>query len=203
MTPPQCQIWWYPTGPLTFIPIHAAGSGVIDVSQLVILSYITTLEYLFKAQKKYQQLSKGYQKPLCVSRPQTPGQSSLPKTTEEMNGVVQIFHSSGWSEEDIVCLSGSEATVESVSNALDSHFCIHFARHGFQDPILGMKSAFALHDGRLELSKIASKKTVQRDICILICLSGSIWTSASSRRGYAFGCWTSIFWFSKCSGHHI
>ena len=30
-------IWWYPTGPLTFIPIHAAepGKDKINVSRLV------------------------------------------------------------------------------------------------------------------------------------------------------------------------
>jgi CHAT domain-containing protein len=32
------------------------------------------------------------------------------------------------------------------------------ACHGFQDPKLGIKSAFALHDGHLELTKIASKR---------------------------------------------
>jgi hypothetical protein len=50
--PPQRRIWWYPTGPLTFIPIHAARSskGDIDVSHLVISSYVTTLGSL--AQKK-------------------------------------------------------------------------------------------------------------------------------------------------------
>src|SRR6202042_1321334 len=34
----------------------------------------------------------------------------------------------------------------------------HFACHGSQDSGSGMKSAFALHDGRLELGKIASKR---------------------------------------------
>ena len=35
--PPQRRIWWYPTGPLTFIPIHAVGSGSrVNASRLVL-----------------------------------------------------------------------------------------------------------------------------------------------------------------------
>jgi tetratricopeptide (TPR) repeat protein len=29
---PRCRIWWYPTGPLTFIPLHAAGPGEVLMS---------------------------------------------------------------------------------------------------------------------------------------------------------------------------
>jgi tetratricopeptide (TPR) repeat protein len=166
---PQHRIWWYPTGPLTFIPIHAAGprSGTIDVSRLVISSYVTTLHSLFQAKKKYVPVSKEQQKLLCVSQPRTPGQSALPTTMEEVDGVVQMFCSSGWSKENIVCLCGSEATVDAVSTALNSCSCVHLACHGFQDPKLGMKSAFALHDGFLELSEIASKKLYDRQFAFL------------------------------------
>jgi CHAT domain-containing protein len=69
-----------------------------------------------------------------------------------------MFQSLGWPEEDICCLWGSEATMDSVSKALDSCSWVHFACHAFQDPTLGMKSALALHDGNLALSHIASKK---------------------------------------------
>lgn len=113
---------------------------------------------LFEADKRYQQASKEYKKLLSVSQSQTPGQSSLPQTTAEVNGVVRIFCSSGWPEDNIVCLHGSEATVDGVSHALDSCSWIHFACHGFQDAFHGMRSAFALYDGHLEIGKIASKR---------------------------------------------
>jgi CHAT domain-containing protein len=48
--------------------------------------------------------------------------------------------------------------VDRVSHALDSCSWVHFACHGYQDSIQGMKSAFSLYDGHLELSKIASKR---------------------------------------------
>jgi len=42
-------------------------------------------------------------------------------------------------------------------DALDSFSWVHFACHGFQHPTFGMKSAFALHNGQLELGEITSK----------------------------------------------
>jgi CHAT domain-containing protein len=48
--------------------------------------------------------------------------------------------------------------VDHVLGALDSCSWLHFACHGFHEPQLGMKSAFALNDGHLELCAIASKK---------------------------------------------
>jgi hypothetical protein len=79
---PQRRIWWYPTGPLTFIPIHAAGDNSVDVTRLVISSYVTTLSSLLQAQTQthYQTAQP---KLLGVSQPNTPGQSPLPHSSEE------------------------------------------------------------------------------------------------------------------------
>jgi tetratricopeptide (TPR) repeat protein len=167
---PAHRIWWYPTGPLISVPIHAAGpgSGAIDVSRLVISSYVTTLQSLVQAHmKNAQHIPRGKQKLLSISQQDTPGQSSLPKAMGEVDGVVHVFVSSGWPKENVICLGGPEATVNCVSNALDSCSWVHFACHGFQDSKLGMKSAFALHDGNLELSEIASKKLTNGRLAFL------------------------------------
>jgi tetratricopeptide (TPR) repeat protein len=157
---PKRRIWWYPTGPLTFIPIHAAGPGKNenDASHLVISSYVTTLGSLFQAQKKWRQCDFKRPKFLAVSQQDTPGQESLPLAMEEVDKVLQIVNSAGWPKEDTVRLSGSDATVDRVSGALDSTSWIHLACHGIQHPISGMKSALALHNGDLELNHIASKR---------------------------------------------
>jgi CHAT domain-containing protein len=156
---PQRRIWWYPTGPLTFLPIHAAGpgKGVVDASRLVISSYITTLSS-FQSHKKQQNGVIGQPKLLAVSQPDTPGQASLPLSTKEAETVVHVASSAGWSRDGIIHLNGSDATVEGVLSALDSCSWIHFACHGMQHPTLGISSTFALHDGYLELSQIASKR---------------------------------------------
>ena len=54
---PQLRIWWYPTGPLTFIPMHAAGPyrGGVDVSRVVISSYVTRLIPFCKPRRKTHQ----------------------------------------------------------------------------------------------------------------------------------------------------
>ncbi|KIM78354.1 hypothetical protein PILCRDRAFT_794197 [Piloderma croceum F 1598] len=166
---PQHRIWWYLTGPLTFIPVHTAGPGcgATDVSQLVISSYVTTLESLFRAQKKNVPVSRVSQMFLCVSQPETPGQTPLPQTMEEVDNVVQIFCSSGWSKENIVCLSGTDATMGAVSSALDSCSWVHLACHAFQDSKRDMRSAFALHNGHLELGEIASKRLPEAQFAFL------------------------------------
>jgi CHAT domain-containing protein/tetratricopeptide (TPR) repeat protein len=157
---PQHRIWWYLTGPLTFIPIHAAGpeKGAIDVSRIVVSSYVTTLDSLFKAQQKFARGSAGSRRLMAISQPNTPGQNPIPQCTQEVQSVIKGVTSVGWVLEDIVALYGSDATVERVSTALDTCSWAHFACHGSQDPVFGMKSAFALHDGHLELSQIASKQ---------------------------------------------
>jgi CHAT domain-containing protein len=156
---PQCRIWWYPTGPLTFIPMHAAGpgSGEIDVSHLVISSYVTTLSSFVQAQEKTKHTSVGCLKLLALSLPEAPMQESILLALEEVDKVVQIVSSSGWPKEDIMHLSGSDATVDSISRALDSSSWVHFACHRMQHIPSGINSAFALRDGDLKLSQITSK----------------------------------------------
>jgi CHAT domain-containing protein len=156
---PQRRIWWYPTGPLTFIPIHAAGPGKgdIDTSCLVISSYVTALSS-FLEQKKTGYTVTGGLKLLILTQPKTPGQESLPLALKEGDKVVQVVSSAGWRKKDIVRLNGSDATVDRVSGALDSCSWMHFACHGVQHPTSGLDSAFALHNGHLKLSQIASKR---------------------------------------------
>ncbi|KAF7982043.1 hypothetical protein HWV62_30312 [Athelia sp. TMB] len=153
---PTRRIWWYPTGPLTFAPLHAAGPGTkLDVSRLVISSYITTLGSMFRAQQKART---GQAKLLTVSQPNTPGQRPLPLSSTEVNQFREAVRQAGWLAENISSFTGEEASVQRVSNALGSSSWVHFACHGLQDASEGMKSAFALDDGNLTLGEIASKR---------------------------------------------
>lgn len=155
---PTRRIWWYPTGPLTFMPFHAAGPGTkIDVSSLIVSSYVTTLDSLLRAQQKARI---GQMKLLTISQPNTPGQRPLPLSLKEAQKVVQAAVSAGWPEKDIQSLNGSEASVDRVVSALESASWVHFACHGMQDAAVGMNSAFALDNGNLELREIASKRMV-------------------------------------------
>jgi CHAT domain-containing protein len=79
-------------------------------------------------------------------------------STEEVDKVVQVISSAGWPMEDIVRLNGLDATIDRISGPLDFSSWVHFACHGIQHPTSAMNSAFALHDGHLELHQIASKR---------------------------------------------
>jgi hypothetical protein len=128
--PSAHQIWWYPTGPLTFTPIHAAGPGgkTLDVSQLAISSYVTTLRSLLQSRGRNAHLGNNQLKFLNISQPETPGDSPLPDTIKEVDEVVKVIHSAGWPRENISSLQGSEATVDRVLSALDSCSWVHFIR---------------------------------------------------------------------------
>jgi CHAT domain-containing protein len=111
-----------------------------------------------QARKKNSPVAKLQRQFLNISQSETPGESALPQTTEEVGAVAEVFRSSGWPEGDIIGLHGSEATVDHVSRALDTCSWVHVACHGSQDHKVGMQSGFSLHDGHLKLSEIASKK---------------------------------------------
>ena len=162
----QHQIWWYLTGHLTFIPIHAAGSGsrhATDISHLVISSYVTSLNSLFKAQGRHSQVANHELKLLVVSQPNTLNLRPLPQSILEVERQIKASYSGAVNSDncikgDILHLNGSDATVNHVSTSLDLCSLVHFACHRSQDPVYGMQSAFVLHDGHLKLSEIAFKR---------------------------------------------
>lgn len=86
---------------------------------------------------------------MSVAQPSTPGQSPLRGTLGELEHIAQHAHGLGHTQ-----LKGHEATVGSVLDALETHSWVHLACHGSQDAKDPLKSAFYLHDGALELSKI-------------------------------------------------
>ncbi|KAF7341452.1 TPR-like protein [Mycena venus] len=103
------HIWWCPTGPLTFLPIHAAGLYGEDVpfgsklSDLAISSYTPSLVALMQptsqAQHEFQLLA--------VVQASTVGQSNLPGTKDEINHIQQCAK-----DKVAVCpLMDQEATV--------------------------------------------------------------------------------------------
>jgi CHAT domain-containing protein len=75
-----------------------------------------------------------------------------------VENLVQVTSSAGWLEENILSLNGLDATVDNVLAGLASCSWAHFSCHGIQQPVLGMKSAFFLQDGNLDLSQIASRR---------------------------------------------
>src|SRR5882724_6777481 len=80
-TGPWPRVWWCPTGPLTLLPIHAAGdhrtpgAAVLD---RVVSSYTPTLRALVEARSDPGRQRTGPGRMLFVGMPTTPDQADLP-----------------------------------------------------------------------------------------------------------------------------
>ncbi|TFY61659.1 hypothetical protein EVG20_g6971 [Dentipellis fragilis] len=160
-TPPR--IWWCATGPVAFLPLHAAGiydtttepgSKVFDY---VTSSYTPTLTALLNDMSKQE-----FRGLLAVSQPSTPGQKALPETVNEVRAI----------EKRVGCfnlewLNGSQATVSSVLSGMAEHSWIHLACHAVQRVDQSTKSAFCLDQGQLELSQIITKSLPFAELAFL------------------------------------
>ena len=161
------RIWWCATGPLAFLPIHAAGiygkseSG-LNISDYVVSSYTPTLNAIINATQSRELLRK-FQGLLAVSQPNTPEHTLLPNTTVEMTHIKQ--HALG--KFAVYPLEGSAASVKCVIKGMESHSWVHLACHAVQNRAEPTKSAFCLYDGYLELSTIITKQFPHADFAFL------------------------------------
>jgi CHAT domain-containing protein len=166
------RIWWCVTGPLAFLPIHAAGiySGPgtgfgSKLSDFAISSYTPTIRVLFDRVKTRPVLTDNKKLGLLmISQPNTPGLSSIPKTTEEVK-VIQTLTKKCIPR--VCCLEGRAATVDRTSIEMKAYSSVHFACHASQNTAQPLKSGFSLHDGRLELSSIIQKRLLGVDLAFL------------------------------------
>jgi len=154
------RIWWCPTGPLAFLPLHAAGiyaqstpftSGSC-LADFAISSYTPTVSSLLgKIRRPADELELSSSKLLIVSQPKTKGLPPNLGTTIEMNAISTTL---GSNDCESLCLEGEAATISRVQLEMESHSSIHSACHAKQDIDDPLKSGFYLHDGRLELADI-------------------------------------------------
>ncbi|KAH8799299.1 CHAT domain-containing protein [Flagelloscypha sp. PMI_526] len=153
----MARIIWCPAGPLSFLPLHAAGiygsdSTVrIGISDFAVSSYTPSLMAL---QSNHPQL--GRPSILMVTQPNTPNQASLPGTLREAEKIIQ---KAALNDVELCVhhLSESQATVSTVIERLQSHGWLHLACHGIQEFPDPMESSFALHDGSLTLATLMRK----------------------------------------------
>ncbi|KIJ48491.1 hypothetical protein M422DRAFT_777865 [Sphaerobolus stellatus SS14] len=155
----RSHITWCMTGPLTFLPLHAAGiynSGdhvkhkcVFDT---VISSYIPTLSTLLRSREQDNECSTSPPRILLITQPSTPNSRPLPGTMKEVEAIRKHIPI-----KNIHHLNHSEATVSKVLDAMGEYSWLHLACHGIQDAKQSLKSGFALYDGRLDLGMLMTK----------------------------------------------
>ncbi|KAI0028660.1 CHAT domain-containing protein [Vararia minispora EC-137] len=159
---------WCATGPLSSLPLHAAGIyGETDkptpkASDFIVSSYTPSLSALLSARAQQRgPVASANPKILIVSQPQTPGQRPLPCTVAEAATVTKHF------PENATHLDDSCATVDAIFDSMMQHDWVHLACHGEQDPRSPTGSAFMLHDGRLELSRLMGMSHARAELAVL------------------------------------
>jgi CHAT domain-containing protein len=163
------HITWCATGPLSSLPLHAAGvyddddPSAAKAFNHVVSSYTPSLSALLAAHAQAPGPTTNPETPkiLVVSQPKTPGQNPLPYTTDEAIIVCEHFKNSSTHLDD------TSATVEAVFHAMGEHDWVHFACHGAQDLDNITGSAFFLHDGRLELSRLMGISHARGKLAVL------------------------------------
>ncbi|KAF8991223.1 hypothetical protein BDQ17DRAFT_1371007, partial [Cyathus striatus] len=147
------RLWWCPSGPFSFFPIHAAGTGfgTTDAqfaSDYILSSYIPSVEALINVRQEMYSLPLASElQALIVAQPETPGHTSLPKTAKELEMIqslvppkqlLRIGNLLETSEESLLATNANR-NVEDVKDPLNS--------------------GFELTNGRLTLSTLTSCHT--------------------------------------------
>ncbi|MGI5193925.1 CHAT domain-containing protein [Streptomyces sp. CA-288835] len=157
------RLWWCPTGPLTLLPLHAAGryprhrtspgaagaDGAGSVPGRVVSSSVPTLTALRRARQREAD-SASFRGLLVVGMPKTPGEPPLPGVEREYRELRARFPEGT----PVGGLLGAEATREAVRQALHDTSWAHFACHAEQDVQDPGQSAFVLHDDRLTAAQL-------------------------------------------------
>jgi tetratricopeptide (TPR) repeat protein len=163
------RLWWCPTGPLAFLPLHAA--GIYDsasqprscISDFVISSYIPTVRSL-KDKFLASSISSTCTSLVLISQPNTPGYNPIPWTRTETHALEALMKETAV---DTLLLEDSNATREVVKAEMKSRSWVHFACHGLQDIKQPLESCLCLHDGHLELLEIIRQAIPNPDLAFL------------------------------------
>ncbi|KAJ3515904.1 hypothetical protein NLJ89_g1464 [Agrocybe chaxingu] len=142
------RLWWCLTGPLTYLPLHAAGPP-----NEFIQSYTSTLGALLRARSSPPRSKEITVTAVGLSEFNKGGVSHLPKVFEEIEALRDVAGESRTS-----VFMNSDATLEKITDLLPQSTWLHLACHGqqgnAQDPL---KSGLLLYEGRkLELETIVN-----------------------------------------------
>ncbi|KAJ7839514.1 CHAT domain-containing protein [Mycena leptocephala] len=163
------RIWWCPTGPLTFLPIHAAGIyGANEIfgsklSDFVISSYTPSLAALIQGFRPRSQSQKSF-RVLAVAQPSAQGQTYIPGTQAEITSIQR--HATG--KVSVLRLDANMATVDNVQAGMRDSRWVHFACHGVQNASDPTESALLLAgSSKMTLSSIIKLSLPEADFAFL------------------------------------
>lgn len=145
------RIFWCPTGPLAFLPIHAAGLYDRQYSQpghkvfdFVVSSYVPTLSILSSSSKPDVAPTSDHLRLLFVRQPPSDGLTPLPGVSVELKRIKEVIRESP----SCTILESCVGTVEEALSLMKETHWVHFACHGIQDTALMTNSGLCLANGR-------------------------------------------------------
>ncbi|KAL5640075.1 hypothetical protein ACGC1H_007391 [Rhizoctonia solani] len=157
------HITWCPTGPLSFLPLHAAGDYSQPQSQIynyAVSSYIPTLSALLvSTPRAFNQDCRI----LAIGQANTPNLKPLPGTIKELSHVKTQTHNKAQYSQ----LTGDQATTAAVLDAMEQYDWVHLACHAHQNVNDPTQSGFFLHDGTLTLSTINQRSFKNKGLAFL------------------------------------
>ncbi|KAJ2915812.1 hypothetical protein MD484_g4618, partial [Candolleomyces efflorescens] len=161
------RIWWCSTGPLSFLPLHAAGiyrgPEAENLSDYAVSSYIPTVAVLAERLRNPNTIPADKSGLMMVCVPGT-GLSRIPGTLKEVTYIDELLKDS---DIRVSRVQEKEATAKAVLEGTERYSCVHFACHGIQNAEDPLRSAFVLDDGKLELSTIIKSNLRSADLAFL------------------------------------
>ncbi|KAF6750936.1 CHAT domain-containing protein [Ephemerocybe angulata] len=162
------RVWWCPTGPLSFLPLHAAGIyrglNCESVFDYVVSSYspnVTAITDRVKSDQFSDATASGL---FLTSQPKAPGASPIPGTTKEVQAIFDKAKESGVRT---LKLEGDAMTVGECLQHMQDFSSIHLACHGSQNATEPLQSRFLFHQGSLELGTILQSNLKNADLAFL------------------------------------
>ncbi|KAG8781499.1 hypothetical protein FRC12_021846 [Ceratobasidium sp. 428] len=155
------RVTWCTTGPLAFLPLHAAGlydRPLNKTLDYVISSYAPTLSTLSHAPPLLTKLN-GI---LAVGQADLTGSAPLAGTIEELDRIQEQAGSHKFTR-----LAEEAATPAAVLSAMKQHSWVHLACHASQNLADPAASAFILHKGHLDLATITREQLPNAQLAFL------------------------------------
>ncbi|KAF6745757.1 CHAT domain-containing protein [Ephemerocybe angulata] len=162
------RLWWCPTGPLSFLPLHAAGIYQGSDSECgfdyVVSSYTPTVTSLTDRVKNHGSIDAKAAGLLLTSQPNAPGAPPIPGTTKEIRAIAERAEKNGVRAKK---LEGNEISIEACLEEMKDFSSVHLACHGSQNAAEPLQSRFLFHQGSLELGTILKSNLKNADLAFL------------------------------------
>ncbi|TEB33575.1 hypothetical protein FA13DRAFT_161614 [Coprinellus micaceus] len=162
------RIWWCPTGPLSFLPLHAAGNyrgeKVESTMDYAVSSYTPTVTALTQRVKANHLINQTISGLFLTCQPKAPG---VPPITGTINEVTSIHERAKACGVRSLKLEGDAVTPEDCLKHMERYSSIHLACHASQNVSEPLQSRFIFHGGKLSLGTIIKRNLKNADLAFL------------------------------------